>query len=77
MDVEQGNLPKALLKPRQTRNRSLCIESVETTQKIHILENRPIRPEKGLFQTIWFKLPETTPSKMLFYLGCRYSFEIY
>ena len=47
MDVEKGNLPKALLKPRQTRNRSLCIESVETTQKIHILENRPIRPGKG------------------------------
>ena len=43
MDVEQGNLPKVLLKPRQTRDRSLCIESVETTQTINILENRPIQ----------------------------------
>ena len=41
--VEQGNLPKGLLKPRQTRDRSLCMESVETTKKIHILENRPIQ----------------------------------
>ena len=43
IDVEQGNLPKGLLKPRQTRDRSLCMESVETTKKIHILENRPIQ----------------------------------
>ena len=43
MGVEQGNLPKGLLKRRQTRDRSLCLESVETTKKIHILENRPIQ----------------------------------
>lgn len=34
--VEQGNLPKALLKPRQTRDTSLCIESVNTTQKLYL-----------------------------------------
>ena len=43
MDAEQENLPESLLKPRQTRDGSLCIESVETTQKIHILENRTIQ----------------------------------
>ena len=32
MDVEQGNLPKTLLRPRQIRDRSLCIESVEITE---------------------------------------------
>ena len=32
--LKQTDLPKALLKPRQTRDKSLCIESV--------VENRPI-----------------------------------
>ena len=33
MDVEQGNVSKPLLKPRQTRDISLCTESVETPKK--------------------------------------------
>lgn len=44
---EQGNVP------RQTRDRSLCIETVETIQKILILENRPIQHGKDAFQTSW------------------------
>ena len=43
MDVEQGNFLKALLKPRQTRHTYLFATSVETTQKMHISENRPIQ----------------------------------
>ena len=53
MAHEDGNLPKALLKPRQTRDRSLSIESVETTQKYISWKTDPFSIGRDAFQTSW------------------------
>ena len=53
MTHEDGNLPKALLKPRQTRDRSLSTESVETTQKYISWKTDPFSIGRDAFQTSW------------------------
>ena len=54
MDVEQGNVSKPLLKPRQTRDISLCIESVETPKKKYISwKTDPFSMWRDAFQTSW------------------------